>query len=1207
MFVSRKILASVALAIGVCAARAAEKTAVSSPDGKNEIRLYANPLAYEVVREGVTVVAKSEIGLTVDGARLDGEDATGHVSPVVKRGTRSGVADAPVYKKSKVDLSANEAFADFGAWGVRLVARNDGVAYRFETKKSGKMRVDAEKASLHLPSADAKCWGYRTRAFGEEESVPFVSKAGEIDLSKMMLYLPFAYEAGGKYVSVTESDVRNYPIWYFGSRTGAAFEAKFAGAPKRVQKRGAGIKVLEHETWLVETEGTRTFPWRVFILADAPAKFCEADIVWALAPAQDKGADFSWVRPGKVAWDWWNGFDGGKTCDTKGYERFIDFAAKNGLEYVVLDWYGYEVRFGFNIWKPCPAVDVDHLVKYARERGVDLWHWMAFHQVYGNEERVASHFAKAGIKGFKVDFLDRGDAGVARFMEKFADACARNKMHVEYHGAYRPTGLHRRYPNVLNYEGIHGQEWMLPGLYKLDEKGTMFSDVAACYLRMTAGPMDYTPGAMNNHGIGSGFRPRDKRNQPGTLGTRCRQMAQVVLYEAPLQMLCDSPTNYEKNRECFAFMAKTPTVWKNTVGLAGTPDTMFVAARETRGGAWYAGGITTAEARDCTLDTSFLGAGEWTIEIFRDAGDAKEDAQRYVHETRKVKAGEKLSLHMAPGGGFVARCCRITPKSEVAEKPRKYLVGHGWDLLAVSPAEVARHADELSRTGLDGVSLSLRARLPDGRKLSFSSILTDPPWTREAFADQIPALKELHGKPGLSHCYLSAFWTPARRLRWDDDKAWALAIGNMKTLAQIAHEAQIEGLLIDPEDYSATKQFVFQNEDGDFDSTSRLARRRGGEFIDAVAAAHPRAKLLFFWLLSLSYHDFSGVADPQQFLKSRRDLWPAFVNGMLDRLPETMKLIDGDERAYRQEASRRDFYVAAWQQKQGMLPVVDVKNRDRFLLNVCTGSGHYLDSYINPTNSPWYFGPVHGSRLKHFEENIRQAVACAEDTVWVYGEKCAWIRWRGVANAKWNGDRSSYKTWEEALPGISSLLGYVRDPRGWMELKLKEKTRAGALTDLVGNGECAYHEPLAPGKFHAGKVPRPFGCWQDDKKIKGVFGVDTGTGVGDSTSISIKGSGNGCFTFESPKTKPGAVYLVRFYTKGSQPSVSIYWKRNGSWNWSLPGCFPTIGEAGSDGWRQGEMFVRVPENADSFCLLLGAKQRADEQIWFDRVNVHPLD
>ena len=631
----------------------ADGVSAISPDGRNEIRLYARPLAYEVFRDGVTVAAKSEIGMTVDGSRMGGTDAADRVHPAVTTGRRNGVADAPVYKKSKVDLTANETFADFGKWGVRLVARNDGVAYRFETKMPGKIRVENEKADLRTPAADARCWGMLTRMFGCEEAVPFSSRWGEIDLSKTMLYLPFAYEAGGKYVLVAESDVCGYPIWNFGSSTGDTMHAKFAGAPKRTRKSGAGISVLEHESFLVETDGTRTFPWRVFVLADVPVKFCEADILWALAPAQEKGADFSWVRPGKVAWDWWNGFDNGRKCDTKGYERFIDFAAAHGLEYVVLDWYGYELRFGFNIWKPCPAVDVDHLVKYAKERGVGLWHWLAFHQVYGDEERVVARFAKQGIKGFKVDFLDRGDADVTAFEEKFAAVCAKYRMQVEYHGEHRPTGLQRRYPNVLNYEGIHGQEWMLPGLSRGDERGMMFSDVAACYLRMSAGPMDYTPGAMLNHGIGSGFR--GSRMKPGTFGTRCRQMAQVALYEATLQMLCDSPTNYEKNMECFLFMAKIPTVWKSIVGLAGSPDTMFVAARETRDGAWYAGGITTIEARDCELDTSFLGGGEWKAEIFRDAGDAKEDAQKYVHETRKVKAGEHLPFHMAPGGGFVIR------------------------------------------------------------------------------------------------------------------------------------------------------------------------------------------------------------------------------------------------------------------------------------------------------------------------------------------------------------------------------------------------------------------------------------------------------------------------------------------------------------------------------------------------------------------------
>ena len=577
---------------------------------------------------------------------------------------------------------------------------------------------------------------------------------------------------------------------------------------------------------------------------------------------------------------------------------------------------------------------------------------------------------------------------------------------------------------------------------------------------------------------------------------------------------------------------------------------------------------------------------------------------RSIEGKTAMRIAEKIGTKAVLTAGA---CCLAAVGLAAGAAPQKRLVGHGWDLLAVSPVEVARHADELAKTGLDGISLSLRAKLPDGRKLNFSSILTDPPWTKEAFSDQIAALRTLHGKPGLSHCYLSAFWTPAHRLAWDDDAAWARAIGNMRVLAEIARDTQLDGLLVDPEDYSATKQFRHQASDGDFDSTCRLARRRGAEFIEAVAAAHPRAKLLFFWLLSLSYQDYAAVSDPQHALRSRRDLWPAFVNGMLDRLPPTMKLIDGDERGYRYEASRRDFYVAAWQQKQGSLPVVDAANRERFILNACAGSGHYLDSYINPTNSPWYHGPVDGSRLNHFEENILQAVACAEDTVWVYGEKCAWIRWRGVASARWNGDKKEYRTWEEALPGLSNLLERARDPQGWMRRKLQEKEQCGGLTNLTGNGDCVYQKPLEAGKFHAGKVPKPFVKWQDDKKVKGTFGVDTGTGVGDSCSLCIVGSGNGCFVYDSPRVKPGDVFLVRFCTKGSTPHTSVYWKRNGAWDWSIPGCFPTIGTPDVDGWSRGELLVRVPQKADSFALMLGAKLRPDERIWYDRVSVCPLD
>ncbi|MBR4172513.1 MAG: hypothetical protein IKR48_12760 [Kiritimatiellae bacterium] len=539
--------------------------------------------------------------------------------------------------------------------------------------------------------------------------------------------------------------------------------------------------------------------------------------------------------------------------------------------------------------------------------------------------------------------------------------------------------------------------------------------------------------------------------------------------------------------------------------------------------------------------------------------------------------------------------------------PQKRLIGHGWDLLAVSPTEVARHADELAKTGLDGVSLSLRAKLPDGKHLSFSSILTDPPWDVETFRKEIEAMRTLRGKPGVSHCYLSAFWTPAKRLAWNDDQAWARAIGNMRTLARIAREGEVEGLLIDPEDYSESKQFRFQPVDGDFGETFRLARKRGAQFIEAVAAEHPNARLLFFWLLSLSYQDFSTGADPESVLKARGDLWPAFVNGMLDKLPETMLLIDGDERAYRYEASRGDFYKAAWQQKQGMLPVVDEKNRRKLKLNVSTGSGHYLDSYVVPTNSFWYLGPVNGSRLNHLAENLQQAVCCAEDCIWLYGEKNAWVKWRGVKSGSWDSDRKSFQTWEEALPGFSVLLQRLRNPRGWIDRRIEQLKREGKLVNLFPNSDCVYPEPLEAGKYHAKKRLKQFAFWQDEKKRQGTFGVDTGVGFGDTSSISIKGCGNACFIYDAPPAKQGTCFLVRYCTKGARPSTAVYWKRGGAWDWSVPGCFPISIKPCGDGWSRGEIFVQVPARVDSFALQLGAKLGAEEQIWYDKVEIYSLD
>ena len=633
----------------------------------NAIRLYANPLSYEVSSGGAVLVPATPIGLCVDGVCL-AKDAK-----PVGAASCSSVKEQPVavsvYKKSAVDFSCNQSVVDFGGFAVRLVARADGVAYRIELKKPGV--ITNERADITVPKA-ARCAFNRTGrgTLGCEETMPEFAGASELktDAGKAF-YLPFVYSVGGKTVAVAESDVQAYPVLYFGDveelPAGMRMKSLFAKYPKAkerianvaglgdrtvVEKGGRWVCVKETEDFIAKAEAPRALPWRVFAIAESPSKLCEADIVYALGAPAQPGADFSWVRPGKVEWDWWNAFDNKgdpQGCTTETYERFIDFAAKTGVEYVIFDE-GWSAAL--DIWKYSPVVDVPHLIKYAEKRGVGVILWMAWAQVCGDEEHVAEHFSKLGAKGFKVDFMDRGDAEIAVFLDKFAAACARHHMLLDYHGIYRPTGLCRKYPNVLNYEGIHGLEQMK---WAKPEKDMCMNDVACFFLRMTAGPMDYTPGAMDNYPIGA---YRGDGTNPGSVGTRCHQMALMSLYEAPLQMLSDSPTKYEKNMECFSFMAKVPVVWDATVGLGGCPESFAAAARKAKDGAWYAAAITNRDARDFTLDTAaFLGGGTWQAEIFRDAGDSPDDVRLYVHETRTVKSGEKLTFHMAPGGGFVVR------------------------------------------------------------------------------------------------------------------------------------------------------------------------------------------------------------------------------------------------------------------------------------------------------------------------------------------------------------------------------------------------------------------------------------------------------------------------------------------------------------------------------------------------------------------------
>ena len=656
-----------------------------SPDGKNKISFSFDPLAYTVTRDGKTVVAKTEIGLSINNVMLTSDRIV--TSDQITKRKIEGVADAAVYKKSKVDLSANETLIDFKGWGLalRLIARNDGVAYRWETNKKGEITIRDEKAAFTIPNS--KCKVYSNFSFMEGfldtdrmkeadpfqnswESIPEEHCAGQFKVPAGKIgYLPLVYTLeDGTAVCVTESDLVNYPGWNFGSSTAQAdssvkIDGAFAKIPEKYiymnwgsekpysEKRGLRYeRVTKRGDYLVKTKGTRTFPWRAFMLADHASQLVANDLVWALAtPAK---GDFSWVKPGKVAWDWWNnwnlqGVPFKSGCNTKTYEYYIDFAAKNGVEYVIFDE-GWSQKL--NIWKYNPEVDVEHLIKYAEKKGVGIILWMAWAQIVGEEERVAKHFAKLGAKGFKVDFMDRDDAKCVDFLWKFADVCAKEKMLVDYHGMFKPMGMERTYPNVLNFEGVHGLEC---AKWFNNDYDFPKNDIGVYFVRMSAGPMDYTPGAMDNYPIG---KYKGNTENAGSVGTRCRQMAMMTMYFAPLQMLCDSPSKYEKNMECFSFMAKTPVVWDDTVGIAGDINNFgYAACARRKGDVWYAAGMTDSNERAVEVPTDYLGKGKWAAEIFRDSENSNTKPTSYIHETRIVKKGDKIAIKMAKGGGYVIR------------------------------------------------------------------------------------------------------------------------------------------------------------------------------------------------------------------------------------------------------------------------------------------------------------------------------------------------------------------------------------------------------------------------------------------------------------------------------------------------------------------------------------------------------------------------
>ena len=545
-------------------------------------------------------------------------------------------------------------------------------------------------------------------------------------------------------------------------------------------------------------------------------------------------------------------------------------------------------------------------------------------------------------------------------------------------------------------------------------------------------------------------------------------------------------------------------------------------------------------------------------------------------------------------GMFAVVCAALPLAARGAEKK---MIGHSWDLLAVRPADVARNLDAWEKVPLDGVSLALAKEPKPGLRIAFSTVMNDPPWDRAWFTEDVAVLRQCASRT-LKHNFLTSFWAPPKRLAWSDDAAWARFAHNLGVMAWLAKEGQAKGILIDPEDYPESRQYFLAAGDAPFAETAALARRRGAQVMRSMAAEYPGITLLSFWMLSLQPLYFT-VDDPRQAAADAGDLWPAFLNGMLDELPPGARMIDGDEHAYRYEAAKKDFYLSVWRAQNKALALVEPTNRAKYQTQVLCGFGLYLDMYTTPTNSPWYFGELDGSRLNHLRSNFAQALDAAQEYVWVYGEKMDWIKWAGTG-------REKNPTWEEKLPGFNETLARLRSPRQWAEKQVARQRQAGTLTNLLANGACAPAKPEGADGFRKGEVPPKWGCWQEEKKRQGVFGTETRKGKGDRFSLRAAGVEGGCFLASVPAV-PGRSYLVEADAQGAAPTVRVYWKRKGAWDWSLAGVPVGLGEPGTDGWRHASGLVQVPAGADEMVVMLSVRQGADESTWFDNAAVYPLD
>ncbi len=642
---------------------------VSSPNGKVKVAVTnSNTIKWSVTYDGKTVLLPSEINIQLRQANKT--LGLGKIGKVSKKQIQSSFNN-PFYKKATISdnygqllLYTNQKFT------IEVRAYNDGAAYRLISGHTKSTMVVNEVAEY--------CFDADYQAFvpyvndtrgGERYCYSFESYYDEQPLSKMftdsLAITPLAVcLPEGMKAIVMDAGVENYPGMMLVKGQGNTLKAQFAPYPLEQEIGGfdrLNLVPSKRADYIAKLQGRQSLPWRAVVITEKDADILNCDMSQRLAPAC-RIADTSWIRPGKVAWDWWNncnitGVDFPSGMNTNTYLYYIDFAAKNHIEYIIIDegWSGKESLMS-NL---SDEIDLKRLIAHGQEKGVGIILWSSWRNLIGNDplggttvsEQVMKHYADMGIKGFKVDFFDRDDQQVIASAYQLAECAARHHLVLDYHGL-KPFGIQRAYPNIFNFEGVKGLEnskWE-----PRSDNGPLHDqphyDVTIPYLRMLAGPLDYTPGAMANAMKDSFFGNND---HPMSQGTRVHQMAMYTTFEAPLQMLADSPTKYMQNQECTDFIAQVPTTFDETIALDGEIGKYTLIARR-KGSTWYLAAMTDWVPRDLTVYLSFLGSGQHQADIFADGVNAGKEATDYLHTRKTVSSSDRLPIHLSSGGGWTA-------------------------------------------------------------------------------------------------------------------------------------------------------------------------------------------------------------------------------------------------------------------------------------------------------------------------------------------------------------------------------------------------------------------------------------------------------------------------------------------------------------------------------------------------------------------------